>query len=1117
MKQINQYVVLQELKQFNDQIKVWLSQDSGGATYELLTIAKQDNNSRRIERVLNREIKPWVHQTIEGIQPIKEVGEDENNNCYFIAYLHLEDYRGIMNAREEASVQSILDIVKGLSKLKMNNFEAYAISPQFVRVNFKGRGMLCWMGVFELLAHYDLLERPCLAANVIDWMDNKADALRPNFQDDIYSLLKSFKSVLKQHERHTAVVQLLSKGLEVERIKRFSNYHQVIQLLEELPIKTPQDEDRRAIRVVVNKKKIDAATLRLLLKDMSNGVYMDMATRRSTKGTIEGNFSTSDWNGKFVLNNDRSLFIPHCNNQANDKVLKAVTAFRLDASFTEYATNYDCRPFFTEKFEQKCELAALHRKQRNLLTTWKVLPQNEQAVIEADAFKVNYTRREETKKGDFKFYLAKDSEVDWTLVRKVKNEQVVLWIGQQAVGSIGNYEALEFILTITAPFCLLDEVPKTGTLMQDVRQETSQFRKQVDACEKFQQSDVANPALCSILATPETVVLPNNKRLFQDDYDRFNATLFNEQLANDTTQSEAVLEGLNQKPIYLIQGPPGTGKTTVIVELIQQIIQQKKTAKILLTSQSNLAVDNVLERIKKINESAQQSLPFIRLASTHAIEKENVTPEVLPHTFERKLDEWTKGVSKRSERHLETLFPKEYKQKELIQLYHDYASLKGKAGWKTFVQKLKLRSTYLKRLFENCDTLPAAELVFQEVLGQKFLELKQIQRDWVAFLNGVNIDIGSHKKQAMLRDGSTEVDFLTAMMRDINIIGATCIHIASGKYSRINFQFDYVIMDESSKASPPETLVPINMGRNIILIGDHKQLPPVVTRDKKVRKNVKEELEDNGLDFNKEFGTSLFETLIEAFQKDDKKSPFTKMLNIQYRMPRQIGSLISRFFYEGKLQNPSFDIPMDKEHGLKFKKETSIVFISTSNRENPSDNGNLVDRKNNCNAKVIEETLEKLNALYAGNLERKQPLTIGVIAGYRGQVALLKKIDLAKYNNFVVKPTGADAGKKDKYLIEINTVDQFQGTERDIIIYDVVRSSPNPRDVIGFLDDYRRINVAFSRVKRLLLVIGDRDYLLDRAILHPKSNFSEFKLQQIVAELDQEGLVYNNLDEILDQ
>jgi superfamily I DNA and/or RNA helicase len=325
-------------------------------------------------------------------------------------------------------------------------------------------------------------------------------------------------------------------------------------------------------------------------------------------------------------------------------------------------------------------------------------------------------------------------------------------------------------------------------------------------------------------------------------------------------------------------------------------------------------------------------------------------------------------------------------------------------------------------------------------------------------------------------------------------------------------------MDESSKASPAETLVPINMGQNIILIGDHKQLPPVVTREEAVKKNVKSELEDNGLDFEKAFGESLFEKLIKAFEADESKQNYIKMLDIQYRMPKQVGSLISKYFYDSNLKNPETSVIPDydkqKHHGLTLKRETSIIFFSTSQRENPNDNDNKFNRQNKCNVQAIKELLEKLNVLYCDNLTKPKPFTIGIIAGYRGQVDLLKSsINLSQYSNFVQVETDENGKQKKTNLIEINTVDKFQGAERDIIIYDIVRSSKGQSN-IGFLDDYRRINVAFSRVKRLLVVVGDSEYLIKRATLNPNGKFTEFKLQQIGQDLQEQGLVFNQLHEI---
>jgi superfamily I DNA and/or RNA helicase len=258
------------------------------------------------------------------------------------------------------------------------------------------------------------------------------------------------------------------------------------------------------------------------------------------------------------------------------------------------------------------------------------------------------------------------------------------------------------------------------------------------------------------------------------------------------------------------------------------------------------------------------------------------------------------------------------------------------------------------------------------------------------------------------------------------------------------------------------------------------------------------------------------------------------MLDTQFRMPRQLGALISKNFYNNELKNPNINLLPDydksKFHELNFKipngfiydeelkKEVevpnSIVFVSTSKSDNPYDNGNKFFRQNKCNVEYIKATLEQLNNLYPNNTEKDKPFTIGIIAGYRGQVELLKGIDLLTYKNFVKTVIDEEGNEKLIPLIEVNTVDKFQGAERDIIIYDIVKSSPEKSN-IGFLVDYRRMNVAFSRVKRLLIVVGDSEYILKRASIIPTEKFKEFKLQQIVQELKNQNLIINNFNEII--
>ncbi len=1047
MQIINQYQINELFYEVNERIKHWFCQDAKGVKYELLTIQRTKETAFILKCLFKYELPPLVNQSIEGIQNIQAIGFDEHEQCYFIVYEYLEGFVRLSSGRSMTSFQNLLDLAKGLESLQAKQYTTQIISPNTIRINSEGRAVLSYVGLWDLFRKEEVLPERQLSPDTQAFLkSNQNDvASRPSHQDNVYALIKSFESFLKKEQKQMVVGAILQRGLFPQRADYLSSYSELIELLEQVSFKMPYDEKRRAIRVIVNRKAIDANTLRLLLKEMNQEVCLDLAHQRSDRGLITGRFSTANWNGKFVLNNDKSLFIPHCNNERNNRVWDAPYSFVLKASFSEYPSNYNCIPFFTQKFETQNDLLKLQRKQKSLVRAWKLLPEKELQQLEQNAFQVNYKHRTQDAEGRLVFRLSETSISTWVRVAAIHQQSIGLCVERQLVGRLVDYDKIQKTIVLGDIHCLLEEIPKKGILKEDLRQESSQLRKQLEALQNFEASKIVNPLLCRILARPEVNAFVENQPLQEENYQAFSKTLFNPNLRNDRTQAEAVLEALNRQPLYLIQGPPGTGKTTVIIELLQQILQREKEAKILVTSQSNLAVDNVLEGILKINKRTQNSLPFMRLASKYTLNKSAIPTEIMAHTYEHKLQQWIQEKEQKSVDYIKGCSPSEQKQ------------------------------------------------------------LKAIQQRWFAFLNGANVDLANGKKQAMVQTGHGAVDFLSALLQEVSIVGATCMHIASGQYQHMNLEFDYVIMDESSKATPSETLVPINMGRNIILIGDHQQLPPVVAKDRVLKGALKKTLVDNGLGEDRDFGKSLFETLIEAFERDEKQKAHIKMLAVQYRMPAQIGSLISKYFYKNTLQNAAPELLKHTQHGLNLKKDTSIVFINTSNRSNPSDNGDSVHRSNACNVTVITELLTQLNTLYVGNKEQEKPLSIGVIAGYNGQVKLLRKaIDQKNYENF-------------EALISVDTVDKFQGAERDIIIYDIVRSSPQKKDVIGFLEDHRRINVAFSRVKRLLFIVGDKDYLLNRAILHPQSAVKIFKLQQIVQALDKEGLVYDDFSDLLEK
>lgn len=1123
METIGQYNIIQELQKLNDNLTFWLTENNDGHTFQVLTIKKNPVYDRLIDRLFINEVKPLLNKDIPGFQKVLETGFDIENQAYFITYENFEGQQ-LSEVYKYANINSIKEIAKGLDHLKKDNRQTYIISPKYISTNTNETVKVRFIGLFELFKFENLLETEYVSPNVIEWL-NDTKKPRPNFQDDIYSLVKTFEQYIQNtyNSEHNVISEILKKSLCVKRTERFSKYHELIELLEQIPLVTQKHIQKNNSQIVrVKTQPQYEQDIQDLINSMNENVWFLVENKLSEgKEQITGQFSTNTWNGRFFIDELGYIFIPFngCRNEKNDRMIKNGNSFLSQFSFSQSTANFNCLQFFHSKFNEQNRLSELNKSKTQLVKLWQTLPDKEREYIEETAFKAKFKSRETTTNGsNIKFQLIEVSDKSWVRLKELKNEGVILFIDDQKIGKILDFHPKENFITIKDAFCSIDEIAESGELIEDVRQETSQFKKQVEACKKFEKTDVVNPALCSIMATPENTPMPNSSYLQSWEYDNFRDEVFNSNLQNDDTQREAVLEALHHKPLYLIQGPPGAGKTTVIVELIRQIIKRQKDVKILVTSQSNLAVDNVLEKLDEINQKENADLKFMRLASENTLEKENIRTTILPHTFENKLKNWVTETELRAKKYFSEQFATQQKHKCLIEFYVFYSLLDKDNDWSKFNNRLRMSQNYLKQLFEYAKDFKEVKKIFEKELGSEFLKLKNIQRDWFAFLGGVTVEDGKDRKKSMLNNGSTEIDFLTAMMLQTNIMGATCIHIASSKYNKVNFHFDYVIMDESSKASPAETLVPINMGQNIILIGDHKQLPPVVTREDAVKKNVKTELDDNGLDFEKTFGESLFEKLIKAFETDESKQNYIKMLDIQYRMPKQVGSLISKYFYDGKLKNPEISVIPDydkqKHHELTLKKDSSIIFFSTSQRENPNDNDNKFNRQNKCNVQAIKELLKKLNVLYSDNLTKPKPFTIGIIAGYRGQVDLLKRsINLSQYSNFLQVETDESGKQKRTNLIEINTVDKFQGAERDIIIYDIVRSSKGQSN-IGFLDDYRRINVAFSRVKRLLVVLGDSEYLIKRATLNQGGRFTEFKLQQIGQELQEQGLVFNHLHEI---
>ncbi|WML50506.1 AAA domain-containing protein [Neobacillus sp. PS3-34] len=307
-------------------------------------------------------------------------------------------------------------------------------------------------------------------------------------------------------------------------------------------------------------------------------------------------------------------------------------------------------------------------------------------------------------------------------------------------------------------------------------------------------------------------------------------------------------------------------------------------------------------------------------------------------------------------------------------------------------------------------------------------------------------------------------------VKHANVIGTTCVASARKDFIESYPVFDVVIIDEVSKATPPELLLPMLKGKKVILVGDHHQLPPLLGDDtlEETLQAMAEESEDfeGKAELKKLLNESLFERLFKNLPKTNKT-----MLAIQYRMHENIMETITPFYKQENevLQCGLTNSDQDRDHKLVsplIQRQNHLLWLDMPNEpaffEERMKGGKSL--YNPAELKRIGELLMEMDAAageakQAGRMEADEKKSIGVISYYGEQV---KRIDRMLQQEL----------RLPHLTIRTGTVDRFQGMEMDVILLSMVRNHENKQDDIGFAKDYRRLNVALSRARELLVMIG---------------------------------------------
>ncbi len=479
------------------------------------------------------------------------------------------------------------------------------------------------------------------------------------------------------------------------------------------------------------------------------------------------------------------------------------------------------------------------------------------------------------------------------------------------------------------------------------------------------------------------------------------------------SQQAAVRHCLTAADVAVIHGPPRTGKTTTLVQTILQTLQTER--RVLVTAPSNTAVDLLTEKL------ALAGARVVRIGNPS-----RVSELLLDHTLDAQLFQ----------------HPDYQEARELRKSAEQYKDMAGQYkrnfGYEERQQRQRLKEE-AKAMYDQADRL-------ERYASDQLIERAQV-------------------------------------------ITATLVGTSSRAVRHL--LYDTVFIDEAAQALEPACWIAIGRADRVVLAGDHHQLPPTVKSEEAARKGLRR---------------TLFEKVIE------RQEDVARMLTTQYRMHRQIMQFSSGHFYEGRLhaddsvaaadlhaydpiafpeEGPAVEfidtagtgfneVGIEESRSVANPEEADLLLkylayllqgyspddhpASPAPEEVEAEAGDFDEGAPGGTKSGVDEFLPPPGEGQAGDpTQICPPLTIGVIAPYRAQINYLR--DQTEDQHPLLREL------LHRRHLSINTVDGFQGQERDIIVLSLTRS--NGTGEIGFLSDIRRMNVAMTRARKRLIAVGD--------------------------------------------
>lgn len=524
-------------------------------------------------------------------------------------------------------------------------------------------------------------------------------------------------------------------------------------------------------------------------------------------------------------------------------------------------------------------------------------------------------------------------------------------------------------------------------------------------------------------------------------------------------------------PLSLLQGPPGTGKTEFIAAFVHYLFDVQKVRNILLVSQSHEAVNTAAERIRKHCQRLGTDLQLVRFSNREVADSEILEDVFSPNLVGQKRAQLNVNkIGNICQLGRSMGLPESY-LRERAEIMFDIGSqirryekiIKNSKDDNIDEDEKRLRKKLENSIKEQAQTMGMRELLeVDEILPKLIGELNQKHNIQPAedVQAGKLIGLTQDMLEALSNERTNYDEFLA---RSRQLVIGTCVGIGQRHIGIADNIYDWVIVDEAARSISSELAIAMQSGTRILLVGDHKQLPPLYSDEHKNALARRLGISKRGEELDQALGSD-FE---RVFQSEYGKQTCAT-LKTQYRMAPAIGSLVSACFYNNVLENGKTNNDVPNIYAkLPEKIKASVTWLDTTSLPNAyHEQGKSGSLSNRAEADVIIGVLQDLaddemfmNSEVVQKCLDKSEQVIGVICMYGEQKKLIRK----KFNE-------RSWDERFRRLVKIDSVDSYQGKENRVIILSLTRHDKTYST--GFLYLPNRINVALSRAMDKLVIVG---------------------------------------------